>query len=57
MYALHYAPLAVLAPMREIGTVFAVLLAVIILKEKQGSRRIFASVLITAGILCLGLLT
>ncbi|QYR22899.1 DMT family transporter [Paenibacillus sp. sptzw28] len=57
LYALHYAPLAVLAPMREIGTVFAALLAVFILKEKQGTRRVFASILITAGILCLGLLT
>lgn len=55
LFALNLAPLGVLAPMREIGTVFATLFAVVLLKEKQGARRIWSSIVITAGIICLGL--
>ncbi|CAH1211691.1 4-amino-4-deoxy-L-arabinose-phosphoundecaprenol flippase subunit ArnE [Paenibacillus plantiphilus] len=55
LFALSLAPLGVLAPMREIGTVFATLFAVVLLKEKQGARRIWSSIVITAGIICLGL--
>jgi uncharacterized membrane protein len=46
----------VLAPMREIGTVFGTVLAVAVLREQQGKRRLLASALITAGICCLGFL-
>ncbi|MBM7566814.1 DMT family transporter [Paenibacillus sacheonensis] len=56
LYAQSGAPLAVLAPMREIGTVFGTVLAVAVLRERQGARRLLASVLITAGIFCIGFL-
>lgn len=55
LFALSLAPVAQLAPMREIGTVFGTLLGVFILREKQGARRIVTSILITAGIIILGL--
>ncbi|MBW7474425.1 DMT family transporter [Paenibacillus oenotherae] len=55
LFALNLAPLAILAPMREVGTVFATLFAIVLLKEKQGARRIWSSVIITSGIICLGL--
>lgn len=55
LFALSLAPLAVLAPMREIGTVFATLFAIILLKEKHGARRIISSIIITVGIICLGI--
>ncbi|NHN31829.1 DMT family transporter [Paenibacillus agricola] len=54
LLALDYAPVAQLAPMREIGTVFGSLMGVFILREKQGTRRLFTSILITAGIIILG---
>ncbi|QHT62686.1 EamA family transporter [Paenibacillus lycopersici] len=54
LYAQQGGPLAVLAPMREIGTVFGTVLAVAVLREQQGMRRTTASVFITAGIICLG---
>ncbi|REK71169.1 DMT family transporter [Paenibacillus paeoniae] len=53
--AVSLAPVAQLAPMREIGTVFGTLLGIFILREQQGRRRIFTSILITAGIIILGL--
>ncbi len=52
--ALTMAPVALLAPMREIGTVFGVLLGVLVLRERQGLRRFAASALITTGVLMLG---
>lgn len=55
LYALSLAPVAQLAPMREIGTVFGTLMGILILREKQGYKRITASVLITAGVICLGI--
>ncbi|RJX38930.1 LuxR family transcriptional regulator [Paenibacillus pinisoli] len=55
MFAVSLAPVAQLAPMREIGTVFGTLLGIFILKEQQGPRRIMTSILITAGIIVLGL--
>jgi drug/metabolite transporter (DMT)-like permease len=51
--ALQLAPVAQLAPMREIGTVFGALLGIFILHEPQGRERIMASILITAGIILL----
>lgn len=54
LYAQHGAPLSALAPLREIGTVFGTVLAVTLLRERQGRRRMIASVVITTGILCLG---
>jgi drug/metabolite transporter (DMT)-like permease len=46
---------AQLAPMREIGTVFGAVLGVYWLKEKQGMLRVAMSVIITIGVLLLGL--
>lgn len=49
------APVSQLAPMREIGTVFGTILAIFLLQEEQGPKRIAASVLITAGVILLGI--
>jgi uncharacterized membrane protein len=51
--ALKLAPVAQLAPMREIGTVFGALLGIFILHEPHGRERIIASILITLGIILL----
>ncbi|KRF07240.1 hypothetical protein ASG89_18030 [Paenibacillus sp. Soil766] len=51
LFAMKYAPVAQISPLREIGTVFATLLGIIILKEKQGTLRILCSILILIGIL------
>ncbi len=53
LWAIQTYQVAQLAPIREIGTVFGVFLGVIFLKEKRGPHRLFASSLITAGILLL----
>lgn len=53
--ALEILPVAQLAPMREIGTVFGTLFGVLLLREAQGKSRIFASVFITIGVLLLAL--
>ncbi|WP_286892842.1 DMT family transporter [Thermobacillus sp.] len=55
LFALSLAPVAVLAPMREIGTVFGAALGISVLKEKGGARRLLASCLITAGVIILGI--
>jgi drug/metabolite transporter (DMT)-like permease len=55
LYALSLAPVAQLAPMREIGTVFGAIMGVFILREKQGARRILSSLMITAGVIVLGM--
>ncbi|MBP1990351.1 DMT family transporter [Paenibacillus eucommiae] len=54
LLALSLAPVAQLAPMREIGTVFGTIMGIFILREKQGIRRIFTSLLITIGVVILG---
>jgi drug/metabolite transporter (DMT)-like permease len=54
LFALSLAPVAVLALMREIGTVFGAALGVAVLKERSGVRRMLASCLITAGVIALG---
>lgn len=55
LFALRMAPVAQLAPMREIGTVFGTILGIVVLKETQGRRRITAAGLITAGVMLLGI--
>ncbi|MVP00576.1 DMT family transporter [Paenibacillus lutrae] len=55
LFALSLAPVAQLAPMREIGTVFGTIMGIFILREKQGARRLFTSILITVGIIIVGL--
>ncbi|WP_307206496.1 DMT family transporter [Paenibacillus harenae] len=54
LFALSLGPVAQLAPMREIGTVFGSVMGIMILREKQGARRIASSLLITAGVITLG---
>jgi drug/metabolite transporter (DMT)-like permease len=51
LFAMKYAPVAHISPMREIGTVFATFLGIVVLKEKQGTLRILCSVIILIGIL------
>ncbi len=55
LLALRLAPVAQLAPMREIGTVFGTVLGIGVLKERQGSRRLAAAGLIAAGVMTLGM--
>lgn len=55
LFALSLAPVAQLAPMREIGTVLGTIMGIFILREKQGTRRILTSLLITLGIIILGI--
>jgi len=55
LFALNLAPVTLLAPMREIGTVFGALFGIFFLKESQGMRRLLASVIISVGVLVLGL--
>jgi uncharacterized membrane protein len=54
LFAMKYAPVAHISPIREIGTVFATILGIVVLKEKQGKKRITCSILITIGILLIG---
>lgn len=54
LYAMKLAPLAYIAPLREFGTVFGTLLAILLLKERQGAVRIAMSILITIGIITVG---
>lgn len=56
LIALHFLPVAQLAPMREIGTVFGTILGITVLKEQQGRRRVGASILIAAGVMILGMI-
>ncbi len=55
LLALRMGPVAQLAPIRAIGTVFGTLLGIRVLKEPQGSRRMVAAGLITAGVIALGI--
>jgi drug/metabolite transporter (DMT)-like permease len=54
LYALSYGAVAQLAPMREIGTVFGTLMGIFILREQQGVWRLLISILITSGVIILG---
>lgn len=54
LWAIKMAPISVLAPLREIGTVFGAMIGVYFLKESNGKNRIIASIIITCGILLLG---
>lgn len=51
LIAMKYAPVGHISPIREIGTVFATILGIVVLKEKQGTLRIICSILILIGIL------
>lgn len=51
LFALDLAQVAQLAPIREIGIVFGTLFGILFLKEKQGTKRMIAAVLIVAGVI------
>lgn len=55
LFAMRLTPLAHIAPVREISTVFGTLLGILVLREQQGWRRIFMSMLITFGIIAIAL--
>lgn len=55
LFAMQQAPMAHIGPLRETGTIFATLLGVLLLKEKQGTQRILGSVVIASGILLVGM--
>ncbi|GIP36535.1 SMR family transporter [Paenibacillus sp. J2TS4] len=55
LFALQLAPLAAIAPIREVGTVFGTLLGILLLKEQQGMRRIIMASVITFGIVAIAL--
>ncbi len=54
LLALQRLPLAQVAPMREVGTVFGTVLGVWVLREAYGARRIVGAGLIALGVLLLG---
>ena len=54
LFALQQAPIAHISPLREIGTIFATFLGILLLKEQQGLRRINCSIVIFCGILLVG---
>lgn len=54
LYAVTLAPVSQLAPIREIGTVFGTMMGIFILREQQGIRRMLTSILITVGVIILG---
>lgn len=56
LVAMYYVPVARIAPIREVGTVFGVLLGIFILKESEGTRRLVAASIIAAGIVTIGML-
>ncbi|MEK4434748.1 MULTISPECIES: EamA family transporter [Paenibacillus] len=55
LFALEQAPMAKLGPLREVGTVFAAFLGILLLKEQQGKKRILCSIIIFGGILLIGM--
>ncbi|MCZ8516868.1 EamA family transporter [Paenibacillus filicis] len=56
LFAMKEAPVALIAPLRECGTVFATLLGIYVLNEGHGRLRICCSILIAMGIVLIGLL-
>ncbi|MEK3783657.1 DMT family transporter [Paenibacillus sp. FSL R5-0810] len=55
LFAMRLTPLAHIAPIREISTVFGTIFGILILREQQGSRRIVMSALITLGIITIAI--
>ncbi|RAP74196.1 DMT family transporter [Paenibacillus montanisoli] len=56
LFAMNLAPIAHISPIREIGTVFATLLGILVLKEQQGMKRIASSATIAAAIVVISVL-
>lgn len=55
LFAMRLTPLALIAPIREISTVFGTILGIVILHEQQRGMRIMMSIMITAGIIMIAL--
>lgn len=55
LFALSIAPVSQLSPIREVGIVFGTILGILLLKEKQSMSRIVSSILITFGVIILGI--
>ncbi|MFX3647764.1 MAG: EamA family transporter [Paenibacillus sp.] len=55
LFALQQAPMARLGPLREVGTIFAAFLGILLLREQQGKKRILCSIVIFVGILLIGM--
>ena len=56
LVAMYYVPVARIAPIREVGTVFGALLGILILRESEGTRRLIAASIIATGIVAIGML-
>ena len=56
LVAMYYVPVARIAPIREVGTVFGALLGILILRESEGTRRLVAASIIATGIVAIGML-
>ncbi|WP_019120658.1 SMR family transporter [Brevibacillus massiliensis] len=55
MFAMQLSPLSYVAPIREIGTVIGTVLGILVLKELRGVRRVAMSIVITAGVILIGI--
>lgn len=55
LLAIPYAPIGLISPIRECGTVFAAIFGVLLLKESQGFRRIVSSAVMAAAIVTVAL--
>jgi uncharacterized membrane protein len=55
LLAMNMSPVSHIAPVREISTVFAALLGVLLLKEKHGIKRMICSLFVAAGIFLIGI--
>lgn len=56
LLAAQQAAVSIVAPLREIGIVFATLLGLLVLKEAQGRRRITAAVAVATGIMIISII-
>jgi drug/metabolite transporter (DMT)-like permease len=55
LYAKNFAPLGAVSALRETSVIFATLIGFIILKEGNWKRRLAAAVLMTIGIIVIGM--
>ena len=55
LYAITIAPVALVAPLRELSVVLVSLFGVFVLKEQRPARRLIAATVVVAGIVLLAL--
>lgn len=55
LVAMTYAPLIIIAPIREFSIVLGTIFGIVILKEMQGRKRILTSCVVVAGMVAIGL--